>query len=664
MRGLASTSPAPSVAAAQQLLNELVVASDQHLGASVAGPKAVTKLPHHLLTTDAAAVRVVVASTLAFVHSHGAESVAQLSGEQVVALVGQLARALEAARLWSAPRVFIASGEAALAEIVARHGGRAVDAPHHADIVVVTDSADAGTAPQLPFVVRSWTAGAKVLHWPRRPDSYDAVVAAGATGALATSPPVAKPVCVASSWVLDLERFNEWPNVVDYLRPATGGVVHAERLGIKRSGGKVRGDSTAAIVKRAKPDVNDERLATDGARTSVLTPLQSERPVAPASLHGDVVSLLLPASASWFSIDAVHQIERDTLPDFFATRDATLAYRDYRDFMVHAYWQQPQHYLTYTACRKSLSGDVGSILRVHAFLEQHGIINYQVTCNTLPTALPLVADTAAAGRAAAPLELASARPPLLATRRDAMAAVDTSGLRYVCASCAGPCRPVRYENLKDEAKQVWESEVTLCEGCFTLGKLPSGWRANQFVAREAGSAADPLSAGLLTQDETLALLSALEKHGEDWTRVAQQVGGGKTEQECLLHFVRLPIQDQHVGSTVTTEVFGAPEHGPLQLAAYLAATVSPAVASAAAVVGGSANSPSTSAAVAAAGQRAALLAEREAQRAATLLGRALQLQLRGLEARLAKFGELEAFVEERKAQLRREMLQLQMHHLQ
>jgi len=34
--------------------------------------------------------------------------------------------------------------------------------------------------------------------------------------------------------------------------------------------------------------------------------------------------------------------------------------------------------LTVTACRRNLAGDVCAIIRVHAFLEQWGLINYQV----------------------------------------------------------------------------------------------------------------------------------------------------------------------------------------------------------------------------------------------------------------------------------------------
>jgi SWI/SNF related-matrix-associated actin-dependent regulator of chromatin subfamily C len=53
-------------------------------------------------------------------------------------------------------------------------------------------------------------------------------------------------------------------------------------------------------------------------------------------------------------------------------------YKDYRDFMIHTYRLNPSEYLTVTACRRNLAGDVCAIVRVHAFLEQWGLINDQV----------------------------------------------------------------------------------------------------------------------------------------------------------------------------------------------------------------------------------------------------------------------------------------------
>ena len=53
-------------------------------------------------------------------------------------------------------------------------------------------------------------------------------------------------------------------------------------------------------------------------------------------------------------------------------------YLSYRNFMIDTYRLNPTEYLTSTACRRNLAGDVCAVVRVHAFLEQWGLINYQV----------------------------------------------------------------------------------------------------------------------------------------------------------------------------------------------------------------------------------------------------------------------------------------------
>lgn len=48
-----------------------------------------------------------------------------------------------------------------------------------------------------------------------------------------------------------------------------------------------------------------------------------------------------------------------------------------------------------------------------------------------------------------------------------------------------------------------------------------------------------------TEDETVRLLDAILLCGENWDVVAQYVGG-KTMEQCVLHFARLPIADSYV----------------------------------------------------------------------------------------------------------------------
>lgn len=92
-------------------------------------------------------------------------------------------------------------------------------------------------------------------------------------------------------------------------------------------------------------------------------------------------AIILPSYSAWFDMHHIHNLEKKALPEFFNNRNRSktpAVYKDYRDFMVNAYRLNPAEYLTVTACRRNLAGDVCAIMRVHAFLEQWGLINYQV----------------------------------------------------------------------------------------------------------------------------------------------------------------------------------------------------------------------------------------------------------------------------------------------
>lgn len=97
---------------------------------------------------------------------------------------------------------------------------------------------------------------------------------------------------------------------------------------------------------------------------------------------------IIPSYATWFDMRYIDNRERKALPEFFNERNRSktpAVYRDYRDFMINTYRLNPDEYLTVTACRRNLAGDVCAIMRVHAFLEQWGLINYQVDPQERPS---------------------------------------------------------------------------------------------------------------------------------------------------------------------------------------------------------------------------------------------------------------------------------------
>lgn len=92
-------------------------------------------------------------------------------------------------------------------------------------------------------------------------------------------------------------------------------------------------------------------------------------------------AIILPSYSTWFDMHTINALEKKAMAEFFNNRNRSktpAVYKDYRDFMINTYRLNPSEYLTVTACRRNLAGDVCAIMRVHCFLEQWGLINYQV----------------------------------------------------------------------------------------------------------------------------------------------------------------------------------------------------------------------------------------------------------------------------------------------
>jgi len=91
--------------------------------------------------------------------------------------------------------------------------------------------------------------------------------------------------------------------------------------------------------------------------------------------------IIIPSNATWFSFSDIHETEKKALPEFFNNKNKSKTptiYKEYRDFIINTYRSNPSEYLTVTACKRNLTDDVCTIIRIHAFLEQWGLINYQV----------------------------------------------------------------------------------------------------------------------------------------------------------------------------------------------------------------------------------------------------------------------------------------------
>ncbi|KAK7415598.1 SWI/SNF and RSC complex subunit Ssr2 [Neonectria punicea] len=318
-------------------------------------------------------------------------------------------------------------------------------------------------------------------------------------------------------------------------------------------------------------------------------------------------AIVLPSYSTWFDMNAIHDIERKAMAEFFNNRNRSktpAVYKDYRDFMINTYRLNPIEYLTVTACRRNLAGDVCAIMRVHAFLEQWGLINYQVDADQRPSHVgppftghfKIICDTPRGLQAWQP----SADPVVLEGKKSqdtdnkAAATPSTKGEQNLgigrniyeanakgtpisktegkangeppatngvpgtddatktpiakvhCHQCGNDCTRIYYHSNHTDANP--KAKYDLCPNCFTEGRLPANHTSNMYVKME-----NPTYTSILDRDapwtdaEILRLLEGLERFDDDWGEISEHVGT-RTREECVLQFLQLDIEEKYLDS--------------------------------------------------------------------------------------------------------------------
>lgn len=290
--------------------------------------------------------------------------------------------------------------------------------------------------------------------------------------------------------------------------------------------------------------------------------------------------IVIPSYSSWFDYNAIHAIEKRAVPEFFNGKNKSKSpeiYLSYRNFMIDTYRLNPTEYLTSTACRRNLAGDVCAIMRVHAFLEQWGLVNYQVELDSRPTLMGppptshfhILADT--------PAGLQGINPPKTAQPSAARTYYDVDGKRVV--------DPKETNGETPEDKDVDKKPE--------IG-TDFGTKTDQYD-QKTGAGTPPTKKGVVgtaarewTDQETLLLLEGLEMFKDDWNKICEHIGS-RTQDECILHFLRLPIEDPYLekadgalGPLAFQPIPFSNQGNPvMSTVAFLASVVDPRIASAA-----------------------------------------------------------------------------------
>jgi hypothetical protein len=203
----------------------------------------------------------------------------------------------------------------------------------------------------------------------------------------------------------------------------------------------------------------------------------------------------VPAFAGWFQLDAVHPIERELFPEFFKedeeegfsfTRKSPQLYRYYRNTIIGMWRENVKKLLSSAQCRRNLVGDVSSIVRIHGFLENWGLINFPSKEHS---------------------------KGILARRAE----------RLTCYVCEDPHAPLFRLAPVDGAL------LQLCDACFQAGLYSEEIAPEEFVAVQPQDYRDP-EARVMTRTQMIRALELLglaagpnrERDREAWMAVQKE----------------------------------------------------------------------------------------------------------------------------------------------
>lgn len=284
--------------------------------------------------------------------------------------------------------------------------------------------------------------------------------------------------------------------------------------------------------------------------------------------------VVIPSFSKWFDMNEIHAIEKKLIPDYFPAENGSTSvssykspqsYKNIRDFMINTYRINPIEYLTVTAVRRNLSGDVGSIIRIHRFLEKWGLINYQIDPRTKPSLVgpqytghfqitldtpkgltPLVPEEISTNIASnaetnelqqendanianiaesngttsnskLKIEASDVKTDLIPinmeiTRNifdDSKSTKSISSVSFYCNETSNDVSDVRYHNLKSKILVGGSlGPLVISKDCYEQGLFPLNFTASDFIKMEGSTSNSEWS-----QQENLLLLEGVEMYG-------------------------------------------------------------------------------------------------------------------------------------------------------
>ncbi|KAF3643346.1 putative amino acid permease 3-like [Capsicum annuum] len=254
------------------------------------------------------------------------------------------------------------------------------------------------------------------------------------------------------------------------------------------------------------------------------------------------------------------RLERQVVPHFFSGKSAEHTpekYMECRNCIVAKYMESPVKHLSVDDCHGIVAGiSADDVTRIARFLDHWGIINY---CAVPPkdeapkdgtylyedsnndicvpvAGLKSIDSLVQFDKPKCRLKAKDIYPELV---RDCDDDSDfDNSIREVlseikCNCCSRPVSLAYYQSQK-------EIDILLCLDCFHEGRFVAGHSSLDFVKVSSMKDYGDLDGDSWTDQETLLLLEGMQRYKENWNQIAEHVGT-KSKAQCILHFVRLPL---------------------------------------------------------------------------------------------------------------------------
>ncbi|KAF7684712.1 SWI/SNF and RSC complexes subunit ssr2 [Astathelohania contejeani] len=246
------------------------------------------------------------------------------------------------------------------------------------------------------------------------------------------------------------------------------------------------------------------------------------------------IPTLIPSYSTWFTPDSISDIERRTFPELLnSSPTSENLYKECRNRIYSIYQASPHKYLGIADIKKQVPCELTLLIKIHGFMEKWGLINYRIEYRRDSSALHkrLRMD-------AEPIvkRMVGVTEPLTPTPDIEPVPVITCRDSIIPESITCRCNKV----VNDNFYFTEEDKVYICENCFKKGNYPSHLTQNDFFKLDKN-----VIKQVWTKDEELLLLEAIEKYEDNWDKVEQHVKS-KTKEQCILHFLKMPIQDRVV----------------------------------------------------------------------------------------------------------------------